>query len=76
MRHAKCMNLNKPPAAEGNLRTRLLAAALAIKSNCERHGRNKSGTCGICPFYSKDKIPHCLLTMSPPSEWPIEYKDE
>ena len=63
--------MNKP-TAETSQYVRLQAAALAIRSNCRKRG-SKNGSCGsLCPFYSKDRIPHCCLNMTPPSEWEIE----
>lgn len=59
------MTLNKPRESCESARTRLLAAAMAIRASC-RHGK----TCKDCPFYGGESV--CKLGTSTPQEWQIE----
>ena len=63
----------RKPTAETSLSVRLQAAALAIRTNCRKHGTSKNGKCGVCPFYSK--ISGCVLHGAPPKDWKLEEEE-
>lgn len=62
------MTLNKPREKDESARTRLLAAAMAIRANC-RHGKK----CKDCLFHDEDG--ECALACTPPKDWTFEEEE-